>query len=72
MIPDGQLRWVQDYNSIQPETPPYHLSFNGHHTLCGEMLFENYEGSLYEQPLGVVPQPPCRLCQAVMRENLGL
>jgi len=74
VIPAGQLRWVQLYSSIG-DGPPYHLSFNGRHTLCGQTLWwwEGSENNLYEQPLsGGPPEPRCPECLRLIKLHLDL
>ena len=73
-FPDGQLRWVQRYNSITRDPPPYHLSFNGKEAVCGVVIGTgDDESNIYQQALGNwLPDPRCTDCQKTIALNLGL
>lgn len=54
---DGQLRW-QKGTPAEPNV--HHLTFDGHRTLCSDVLVE---GKARPVPLGSMPSSPCRSCQ---------
>lgn len=54
---EGHLRW-QKGTPAEPNV--HHLTFDGHRTLCSDVL----EPGARPIPLGTVPGSPCRSCQA--------